>query len=356
MSSYIDVIVEEQNYVQDLLDSIPFSSDRTTHFLKIHKISHQQLNKLNDQPYKFPIEANKLLKLGISLGSLLRTSQVDEENYRQQHQQQRQFINRLNNAKAQTPRIASAPTPTTTTTRTGAGAGAGALDDPFSANGGQSQPPRHVIHSQPQLGTQSHLPHQVRFLRNLLTILKNFDIAAPPAQQQQQQAGNRESSASYGSNPYAAQRMVSNGSGSSAVVVNTSPIKLSSKQLLIEKLEINIHLDNLFIYKIILKLILEIYGKIRQSLLGVNEDEPVTPTGAGSAGAAGQNDEMSSIFSTASATSHDSSLSNEEYLKIVSNVLSRISAGVLQPFVSLIYAEFVETKITDDFVQLIDNL
>ena len=55
--------------------------------------------KLNEQPLKFPVDANKLLKLGISLGNLIRTLQIDEESYQQQHNQQRQFLQNLNNAK-----------------------------------------------------------------------------------------------------------------------------------------------------------------------------------------------------------------------------------------------------------------
>lgn len=73
MSTFITTLDEEINYIQDLLQSIPFSSDRTTHFLKVYKISHQELMKLNEQPLKFPVDANKLLKLGISLGNLIRT-------------------------------------------------------------------------------------------------------------------------------------------------------------------------------------------------------------------------------------------------------------------------------------------
>ncbi|RCK66566.1 hypothetical protein Cantr_03599 [Candida viswanathii] len=56
--------------------------------------------KLNQQPAKFPVDANKLLKLGISLGNLIKTLQIDEESYQQQHSQQRQLLSNLNNTRS----------------------------------------------------------------------------------------------------------------------------------------------------------------------------------------------------------------------------------------------------------------
>lgn len=145
---------------------------------------------------------------------------------------------------------------------------------------------------------------------------------------------------------------MSNGSNTSSA--NMSPIKLNSKQLLIEKLEININLDNLFIYKITLKLILEIFHILKQNLINTTSklNDPsfaMTPTKY-------DFDESSSIFSLNSSTSQDSSLTNDEYYKLLSVAILRISHGIVQPFVILIYREFAETKISDDFTQLINSL
>ncbi|WLF76432.1 hypothetical protein PVL30_000134 [Lodderomyces elongisporus] len=379
MTSLTTIIKEEQAFIEDLLSSIPFSSNPTTYFLKIYKLSHHQLNQLNDEPFKFPIEANKLLKLCISLGSLMNTLSIDEENYKQQIAQQRQKslmglrpgydandpLNSNNSPASYTPLTAGPPHPSQQL----------------------QQPSRHVIHSSGQQPSGSHHQpsYQVRFLKSLLTILKNFDIDGPrdPIGSHQSQGRsstmsyNRESMASYGSSSFTPKRVQSNGSFGSGI--NTSPIKLNSRQLLIEKLEINIKLDNLFIYKITLKLILSIYAKLSEALLQIREEEQyisaittattttipssssstttttTTPTAASTSTSAHQ-DESSSIFSGESSNSSESNLSNTEYLKLLHNVLYRISQGIIQPFVTLLYVEFVETKVTEDFTQLINTL
>ena len=433
MTSLTTIIKEEQAFIEDLLSSIPFSSNPTTYFLKIYKLSHHQLNRLNDEPFKFPIEANKLLKLGISLGSLMNTLSIDEENYKQQIAQQRQFMARINGRIASTQTQAQIPTPTPASTSTStststpksmlapASAPAPAperkslmglrpgydANDPFNSNNSPAsytpltagpphpsqqlqQPSRHVIHSSGQQPSGSHHQpsYQVRFLKSLLTILKNFDIDGPrdPIGSHQSQGRsstmsyNRESMASYGSSSFTPKRVQSNGSFGSGI--NTSPIKLNSRQLLIEKLEINIKLDNLFIYKIMFKLILSIYAKLSETLLQIREEEQyisaittattttatttipsssssttttTTPTAASSSTSAHQ-DESSSIFSGESSNSLESNLSNTEYLKLLHNVLYRISQGIIQPFVTLLYVEFVETKVTEDFTQLMNTL
>ena len=425
MTSLTTIIKEEQAFIEDLLSSIPFSSNPTTYFLKIYKLSHHQLNQLNDEPFKFPIEANKLLKLGISLGSLMNTLSIDEENYKQQIAQQRQFMARINGRIASTQTQAQIPTPTPTSTSTPTSTPKSMLapapapaperkslmglrpgydaNDPFNSNNSPAsytpltagpphpsqqlqQPSRHVIHSSGQQPSGSHHQpsYQVRFLKSLLTILKNFDIDGPrdPIGSHQSQGRsstmsyNRESMASYGSSSFTPKRVQSNGSFGSGI--NTSPIKLNSRQLLIEKLEINIKLDNLFIYKITLKLILSIYAKLSEALLQIREEEQyisaittattttatttirsskssLTKTAASTSTSAHQ-DESSSIFSGESSNSLESNLSNTEYLKLLHNVLYRISQGIIQPFVTLLYVEFVETKITEDFTQLINTL
>ena len=63
-----------------------------------------------------------------------------------------------------------------------------------------------------------------------------------------------------------------------------------------------------------------------------------------------------SIFSGVSASSQDSNMGNEEYLRYVNNLLRRISYGITQPFVALVFREYVEQQISDDFTQLINTL
>ncbi|KAI3404004.1 hypothetical protein KGF56_003163 [Candida oxycetoniae] len=345
--SLIDAEVE---HVQGILNSISFNSDRATYFLKIYKITYEELMKLNEQPYKFPIEANKLLKLSISLGNLLKTLQMDEEDFQHQRQQQRQFLSKLNGKNADTNTNANANANTT-----GGNSKLNSAEDPFSS-GKQSQfPARHVIHSDSSQTLQNQ-PHQMRFVKNLLTILKNFDIDEPRVvSYSDYSSNNRESMGSFASAPHTPQRIFSNGSNGSTVI--TSPIKLNSKQLLIEKLEINIDLDILFIYKVLFKLILEIYAKIRQNLIQLNENGVVETTSSSKASPSpSPHDENLSIFSTRTSVSQESNQDSEEYLKAFNNVLNRISHGIVQPFASLIYVEIVEPKINDNFTRLINNL
>lgn len=361
MSTFITTLDEEINYIQDLLQSIPFSSDRTTHFLKVYKISHQELMKLNEQPLKFPVDANKLLKLGISLGNLIRTLQIDEESYQQQHNQQGQFLQNLNNAKNSGINSGNNSNNGTRVSST--------VSDPFRDSTILQPPPlKHIINSNNSSNTNflspnvSQPPYQIRFIKNLVNILKNFDIgprndfvqSSATLNQSGNNNGttNRDSVSSNQSIFYTPQRVMSNGSNTSSA--NMSPIKLNSKQLLIEKLEININLDNLFIYKITLKLILEIFHILKQNLINTTSklNDPsfaMTPTKY-------DFDESSSIFSLNSSTSQDSSLTNDEYYKLLSVAILRISHGIVQPFVILIYREFAETKISDDFTQLINSL
>ncbi|CAD1810456.1 hypothetical protein FOB58_001500 [Candida parapsilosis] len=327
-TSHPAILDEEIAYVQGLLESIPFSSDRTTHFLNVYKIYHQDLIKLNDQPLKFPIEASKLLKLNISLGNLLKALQTEEEIYKQQNLQQKRYLNKLNSIQER---------------RTATPSG---LKEEVLRSPAADQSVKHVINSG-QVSQSLQPPYQVRFVKNMVTILKNFDIDVPV---KQEPSYNRDSttSSSFGSAPHTPKRMISNGSNSGAYATNSSPIKLNSKQLLIEKLEINIKLDNLFIYKITFKLILEIYRRLQQSLQG---DGSVT-----SSPSKVKNDDESSIFSGVSASSQDSNMGNEEYLRYVNNLLRRISYGITQPFVALVFREYVEQQISDDFTQLINTL
>ncbi|KAL6454788.1 hypothetical protein SBY92_004259 [Candida maltosa Xu316] len=324
MSTFITILEEEITYIQDLLQSIPFSSDRTTHFLQAYKLSHQQLMKLNEQPGKFPVDANKLLKLGISLGNLIKTLQVDEESYQHQHNQQRQFLQNLNNSRTNGTINHNNNTNTSNLSQASVNAVA-------NNNGNGS-------------GMAVQPPYQVKFIKNLVNILKNFDIG--PKSDPFQASNNRDSIASnHSMPPHTPQRVLSNGSGASS---NTSPIKLNSKQLLIEKLEININLDNLFIYKIILKLILEIFQILKQNLINTTNKLNESPKY--------DIDESSSIFSSNSVNSQESNLSNDEYYKLLSKILSRVSHGIVQPFIIMIYRELVESTITDDFTQLINSL
>lgn len=295
MLGFVGLLEEEIASVQHLLESIPFTNIAPLdHFLEIYKLSHQEVLTLKEQPLKFPIESNKMLKLGISLGNLIKTLQLDEEMYLQQREQQQNFINNLNKSRSS---IAGSSSNNNSTT---------GVDDPFVKR-------LHVISS-----SNSTQPiHHMKFVKNLLIVLKNFDI------------GNKQES---NGNSYHSQ-----GTGST----NTSPIKLNSKQLLIEKLEINIKLDVIFIYNTLFKLIDRILNILKTSLLDVTSISDM--------------EESSSIFSINSVNS-DSSIPLDEYLKFLKQCIHRISLGIILPFYNFVFTELVETNIQSDFSSLANSL
>lgn len=323
--NYISVLDEEIENIQHLLTSIPFSSKTTKspeYFLNVYKIQHEQLVELNDESTKFPIDSGKLLKLGISLGNVIKSLQIDEELYEQQHQQQKTFLNNLNNLKS-------------TTNRNDGG-------EPNPFNESDSKP---IIN-----GIPTPQPvYQTKFIRNLQSVLKNFDIGASNSKRVSS-INNQDIRCSQSSST------LDQFDSDPPPTVNSSPIKLNSKQLLIEKLEINIKLDCLFIYKIIFKLILQIFHILQDNLKDQNMHKTTSTISRTSSHS--EFDENSSIFSTTSLSSSDSNLAmtSEEYLKVLKQVLNRILTGLIKPFVKMILREVVENLIQNDFSKLLNSL
>ncbi|ODV78201.1 uncharacterized protein CANTADRAFT_55018 [Suhomyces tanzawaensis NRRL Y-17324] len=346
MANYVAILEDEIANINHLLASIPFSPNaEPTHeyFLNVYRLSRRSLVQLNEQPEKFPIDSNRLLKLGISLGNLIKTLQLDEELHRQQHQQQKTFLSNLNGAKGSSPAAKLV--------------GAGSSEyNPFTEPLPPTQIPKHIINTTPQ----SQPVYQIKFIKNLLLLLKNFDIGGNASAPQMNSVNLRlhELSNSQSSSTINQQLNGSDGSGgpgaSSESSHNASPIKINSKQLLIEKLEINIKLDNLFIYKVLFKMILRIFEILRQNLLANNINEPaISRTSSNS-----EYEENSSIFSSTSANSSDSSslIAVDEYLKILKQILNRILFGLVEPFVKLVLNGLMENSIQNDFNKLINSL
>ena len=69
MNSF-DTLRKEQANIEHLLRTIPFNDNCSVdskHFLNIYQLTYEDMLKLNGNDVKFPIDSNKLLKLGISL-------------------------------------------------------------------------------------------------------------------------------------------------------------------------------------------------------------------------------------------------------------------------------------------------
>ncbi|EGW34518.1 uncharacterized protein SPAPADRAFT_59950 [Spathaspora passalidarum NRRL Y-27907] len=359
MSSYLSILEEEITHVQELLQSLPFNAEkRTIPFLEVYKIPYHEFIELKNHPNKFPIDGNKLLKLGISLGNLLKTLEAEKENYDRQQTQQQVFIQNLNKSRANKPK------PTTATAN-------GQEFDPFkesSDSNDNSQIKRQSGTSDVSSNANAAIhPYQIRFMMNLLNILKSFDIRVPNPYKPETTSVV---SHLYGDGPTKRDSLPSNyspanrtpprprpSSASSEIsrpdsVVTSSPIKLSSRQLSIEKLEININVDNIFIYKILLKMIREIYLRLKEHFQTIESQGIVTDTISKN-----DSDENFSIFSSNSNNSQENLLpGNDEYLRVFHQVMSRISYGILEPFILMIYHELAEKKIQDSFTDLIESL
>ena len=135
-------------------------------------------------------------------------------------------------------------------------------------------------------------------------------------------------------------------------MLNALPIKLNLKQLLIEKLEINIALDTFFIYKTLFKVTLQIFQILRNGLVAVGALEMTllrTTT---------ESDELLLIFLMALGVLSDLNyhLLPEEYVKLVKQIVQRLLFGLVEPFTRLIFTELVEQDIHTQFTKLLNSL
>lgn len=311
MPSYLDLVQGEVTTISHMLATLPFDRSeghpqtKAPYFLDVYRVHRPEMQLLNEDTGRFPLDASKLLKLGILLGNLLKSRQQDEEASAAQQRRQHQFSRAVG----------------------------GPLEDPFRERAAPTAapppPPPPDVASVAQPAA-----HQARFMQNLVQILKNYDVGEAP----------RASVAS---------------SSSTLSQAQASPIKLLSKQLLIEKLEINIDLDNLFTYKIVLKLLATIYEILAQQLIEFdNGTAALTREEAPGAAGGGRDASLSlSIFLTASCGLADSgSMTLDEYLAALRQVLARVSQGVIEPFVLVLVTSVAEKGIIDRFGELLKSL
>lgn len=248
--------------LQNLLASVPFSrgSEPQCHFLNIYKISHAELAALDLTEARwdqlFPISANKLLKLGISLGNLLRSYELE-----------------LDAFQRRTPHLLAS--------------------DPFD---------------EALLERTKTMPaHHLLFARNFVLILKNFNVGV-------------------------ARRGKSDDllSGTASLSTSGSPIKLRSRQLLIEKLEINIRLDCLFTIKVVLQMLVASFEVALRLLRAATE--------------LGDTAVLSTIRVYSESLSEVSKVSGtpSDFFTYLNEALVRVSSGVVEPLTALLLEELVE--------------
>lgn len=270
--------------IRNILESVPFGpgEESSAHFLSIYKITHAELASLNlSEPrwdLLFPIPAKKLLKLGISLGNLLKTNKLEQKAFELRH-------------IYPSVRVGSDPFDDTS------------LPDP-------SIPPHHLL-----------------FVRNFLVILQNFDVGATGRPAGQSVTEDLSSTPSVLSGP------------------SSSPIKLKTRQLLIEKLEININVDCLFIAKIVLKMIATLYD-VMLKLIPIEPEEQNEPS------TIRVYSESSLMFSKSSGMLN----SLGEFFSAANEVVARVTTGIVEPLTGLFLEELVEPLVISSCQSLIAGL
>lgn len=300
--------------IHNVLDSVPFvdGSETKIPFLDSYKLSYANIKRLNiteeswEEYHQIP--ANKLLKLAISLGNLFESFKLEKSNIETRNA--RIKVNK---------RMQSS--------------------DPFT-EGHSSTAKNNLIPV-----------YYVNLTRNFALILKNFDVGVPESPNTLQ----RHLSSLSVYCKINVDEVITNGTGVTVdrqqrmgSFSNKSPIRLNSRQMLIEKLEINIRLDTMFTMKIVLKLLAELFLIIKQLWRDQDvedEDELQPPIPASSA---------SSVFSSASTSSEP--LNVQEYTHLVHNILIRVNVGIIGPFISLLQTKAVEPHIYESFQNLLNTM
>lgn len=359
MTSVGTALEDEIHNIQQILTLVPFNGEQPRDFfLNIYRLDAEAVTRLRELLAKFPVDPAKLLKLGISLGSLVKTLELDEELYALQQQQKTSYIGSFNQFNKNKP----LPVPGSGATGVGGSKKLHNGSDDHSDLGRNSTMRVILSNSTVSLGGNQPQPsHHIKFVKNLLKVLKNFDIGAAK-ELTLLLLSHTINQMHTGLQGLMSQQL--------SIAPNALPIKLTLKQLLIEKLEINIDLDTMFIYKILFKLTLQILHILSASLVALNMGDfsqgitvrPVSEALTGSFTfitlliSALELDENLLIFSTNSSTLSDLNIPTEEFLRLIKQILLRVSAGLTEPFVKLVFAELAEQDIQSQFNKLLNSL
>lgn len=311
--SVLQLITDEIARIEHILVSVPFMarSEASVQFLNIFKLTYADIKRLNiteenwEDDYE-QISANKLLKLAISFGNVIEAFNLEKQTAETK-------VARLRGVK----RIQSS--------------------DPFNEGFCATKP--------------SQIPlHFVNLIRNFTLVLKNFDIGSSELSFKtlKRHISNlsvysREDSEDAVTPtslfPLSAPRPAS--------LIRKSPIRLNSKQMLIEKLEINIRIDPMFTMRVVLKLLVEILTIIENLWKDQEEaEEELAPTVPLSS--------SSSVFSGGSGGSEP--LSYTDYRQLVKASISNVNGGVVGPFVSFLQREVVEPRIKAGFENILNTM
>ncbi|GEQ66734.1 hypothetical protein JCM33374_g397 [Metschnikowia sp. JCM 33374] len=332
------VVDEQLHYIHHILQTVPFGPGAKTNgfFLDTYRLAYSDIKQLGITEKSWEsysqVSASKLLKLSISFGNLVKTF----------HQEKTSHEARL---AQQNPRRQLRQTV-----------------DPFQDTFASEK-------------TFSVAPHYVNLVKNVYLVLKNFDIGpvagntasnttmasmASATQQSRMSHVSRTSiaesdvfSMNNGSQPNGINSVSNTNTNPNIGSTMSSPIRLNSRQLLVEKLEINIRLDALFTYKITLKLLRSIFDILKSSLSSYTPpEEPVEESRRKS------QSETSSIFSSISGSSGvlESITNIEDYTRLLAEVSRRVTMGILDPFTDLLRESIVKPTILGGFQDLVNTI
>lgn len=304
--SVIESIDAEKSKLRRILASVPFTKNSKPDglFLDVYRITRQEILNLYEPDDAVFNDSNRILKLGISLGNLIRTWNNDEHTFNQRREQYKKKKQETDNLASLDPKMSQLK-----------------LEEARSLMNSPFVESNKYLEEDERSNQIS--AHHMKFLRNLVSLLKSFNIGTP-----------------Y----YTQLGRVSSGSSRTTInsgSLNQSPIKLNSRQLLIEKLEINIDLDTVFVFEVAFQLILRIYDIIQIIISyypssNSNEENPALM-------------EVLSIFS-----SESNLLSEIESL--LRQAMSRISSGLIEPFLQMIFINVVKPNINNASEELITRL
>lgn len=295
----IELLRSRKEQIADILLSVPFTSDNAPvgkHFLGVYLLSYQEMRSISEE-IGVLVDSSKLLKLGISLGNLLKRFEQEDKEVQIR---QGLFIKALNNLKIND----------LNDDRGTAGMNS---NDPFKDSGSELRERKY----------KAVLSNNKQLLKNFLSILKSFDIGTTAPTY----LYNLPSSRSI--------------SGGASVGANLSPIKLDSRQLLIEKLEIKIKLDNLFIYKTVLRMIYQIYSVVEQAVI-----LDITESDTSSCGSHSEDNEDNGI-----------QYPNISDQNSINAVVNRISTGIIEPLMEVLLNTLIKPRIkkrVDSFLSFED--
>ncbi|KAM9904825.1 hypothetical protein OXX79_002516 [Metschnikowia pulcherrima] len=308
------VVDDQLSYLHHILDTVPFAPNAMVngYFLDIYKLTFAEISSLNITEKTWEaynqVPVNRLLKLSISFGNLIKTFHLEKSHHEARNGAQQ---NHQNSRKPSRQSV-----------------------DPFQDTFTDEK-------------AFSVAPYHLSFAKNFYLILKNFDIgsAAGSIATSGGQVARRSQNLRNGHNENDA---TSFGNGRNM----NSPIRLNSRQLLIEKLEINICLDALFTFKITVKLLERLFLVLKQSLGNYTpQEEPIGSSRKSPS-------ENSSIFSSISGISAglDSITSVDDYARLIAEISHRICVGILDPFVGFLRESIVKPHVLGGFQDLINTI